>query len=65
MTISLLLLGVWLLSQEMKSLRAEIKLLQELQHPRIVQYLGSEDTDGVLSIFMEYLPGVSMHVCLE
>lgn len=47
-------------SKEMKSLRAEIKLLQELQHPRIVQYMGSEDTDGVLSIFMEYLPGGSI-----
>lgn len=44
----------------MKALRSEIKLLQTLQHPRIVQYLGSEEKDGVLSIFMEYIPGVGV-----
>lgn len=44
----------------MKALRSEIKLLQSLQHPRIVQYFGSEEKDGVLSIFMEYMPGVGV-----
>lgn len=47
-------------SREMKALRSEIKLLQSLQHPRIVQYFGSEEKDGVLSIFMEYMPGGSI-----
>lgn len=47
-------------SKEVKALRDEIKVLQTLQHPRIVQYLGSEDDGQVLSIFMEYMAGGSV-----
>ena len=48
-------------SKEVKALECEIQLLKGLQHPRIVQYYGSHEEKGqVLSIFMEYLPGVSL-----
>ena len=36
----------------------EIQLLKSLQHERIVQYYGSREDAQVLSIFMEYVPGV-------
>ena len=45
--------------QEVKSLRGEIQLLKSLQHERIVQYYGTLEEPDLLSIFMEYLPGVS------
>jgi len=34
-------------------------LLKSLQHERIVQYYGTLEEPDLLSIFMEYLPGVS------
>ena len=45
--------------QEVKALQCEISLLKNLHHERIVQYYGSHEDDKVLSIFMEYMPGVS------
>lgn len=33
-----------------KALKAESSLLQELDHPHIVQYLGFEETSDVLSM---------------
>lgn len=47
-------------SKEVKALRDEIRVLQLLQHSRIVQYFGSEEDGQVLSIFMEYMPGGSV-----
>lgn len=47
-------------SKEVKALRSEIQLLQDLCHPRIVQYYGSHEEPKVLSIFMEYVPGGSV-----
>jgi len=44
--------------QEVKALQTEIQLLRGLQHDRIVQYYGTLEQPNVLSIFMEYLPGV-------
>ena len=46
--------------QEVKALQCEISLLKNLQHERIVQYFGSHEDEKVLSIFMEYMPGVCM-----
>lgn len=47
--------------QEVSALECEIQLLKNLCHERIVQYYGClRDTmDRTLSIFMEYMPGVS------
>lgn len=50
----------WETSKEVKALRDEIRVLQMLKHPRIVQYFGSEEDGHVLSIFMEYMPGGSV-----
>ena len=47
-------------TQEVKALRCEIQLLKSLQHERIVQYYGTLEQPDVLSIFMEYLPGVCL-----
>jgi len=49
---------VCVVSQEVKALRSEIQLLKSLQHERIVQYYGTLEQPDLLSIFMEYLPGV-------
>lgn len=49
--------------QEVKALECEIQLLKNIQHERIVQYFGCHESDKVLSIFMEYMPGVNfIHV---
>ena len=50
--------------QEVKALEAEIDLLKNLQHERIVLYYGTQQTDLHVYIFMEYLPGVrfALHV---
>lgn len=39
----------------------EIALLQRLRHPHVVEYLGSERVERVLSIFLSYVPGVRGH----
>lgn len=46
--------------QEVKALEAEIDLLKNLQHERIVLYFGAQQTNLHVHIFMEYLPGVSI-----
>lgn len=47
--------------KEVKALEAEIDLLKNLQHERIVLYYGTQQTDLHVYIFMEYLPGGSVH----
>ena len=44
--------------QEVNALEAEIDLLKNLQHERIVLSYGTQQTDLHAYIFMEYLPGV-------
>jgi serine/threonine protein kinase len=43
-----------------KSLQNEVDLLKEIQHPRIVAYLGHDYTEGRLYIYLEYMPGNSI-----
>lgn len=47
--------------QEVSALECEIQLLKNLCHERIVQYYGClrDSSERTLSIFMEYMPGVS------
>ncbi|XP_068752241.1 mitogen-activated protein kinase kinase kinase 3-like isoform X3 [Montipora capricornis] len=47
--------------KEVKALEAEIDLLKNLQHERIVLYYGTQQTDLHVYIFMEYMPGGSVH----
>jgi len=48
------------LVQALVSLQSELRILEQVRHPRIVQYHGCRSSDdGSLAIFMEYLPGVS------
>ncbi|KAI9836738.1 MAG: ATP binding [Sclerophora amabilis] len=47
------------------ALKREIGLLRELQHPNIVQYLGSSSDDEHLNIFLEYVPGGSVAAMLN
>ncbi|KAI9831362.1 MAG: ATP binding [Thelocarpon superellum] len=48
-----------------EALKREIGLLKELQHPNIVQYLGSSSDDDHLNIFLEYVPGGSVAAMLN
>lgn len=47
------------------ALKHEIDLLQGLQHPNIVQYLGTSTDDHNLNIFLEYVPGGSIAMMLK
>ena len=51
--------------QEVKALEAEIDLLKNLQHERIVLYYGTQQTDLHVYIFMEYMPGVRIFFSYE
>lgn len=50
--------------KEVQALEREIKLLKNLRHDRIVTYYGTERTPEYLAIFMEYVPGRSIHTRL-
>jgi len=43
----------------------EIDTMQHLEHPNIVQYLGSERKEFSISIYLEYIPGGSIGSCLR
>ncbi|KAJ1659890.1 ATP binding [Dispira simplex] len=47
------------------ALQFEIKILQELRHENIVQYLGSASDGKHLNIFLEYVPGGSVVAMLD
>lgn len=47
--------------KEVKALEAEIDLLKNLRHERIVLYYGTQQTDLYVYIFMEFMPGASVH----
>lgn len=42
------------------ALQREMNLLRDLEHPNIVQYLGSNCENNHLNIFLEYVPGGSV-----
>jgi hypothetical protein len=53
----------------MQVFQMEIEVMEDLSHPNIVQYLGSElgeeDGDSQLNIFLEYIPGHSLASLIE
>ncbi|KAF8213121.1 kinase-like domain-containing protein [Mycena galopus ATCC 62051] len=48
-----------------EALKFEIKTLEDLEHPNVVQYLGFEETSQNLNIFLEYVPGGTIGSCLQ
>lgn len=42
----------------------EINLLSTIQHDRIVQYLGAQQIDDSICIFIEYMTGGSVKDCI-
>ncbi|KAG5041294.1 hypothetical protein JHK85_013770 [Glycine max] len=49
----------------LKQLNQEINLLNQLSHPNIVQYHGSELVEESLSVYLEYVSGGSIHKLLQ
>ncbi|KAL2342917.1 hypothetical protein Fmac_004202 [Flemingia macrophylla] len=49
----------------LKQLNQEINLLNQLSHPNIVQYYGSELVEESLSVYLEYVSGGSIHKLLQ
>ena len=48
-----------------KSLQNEIEMLRSLEHPNIVQYLGTETSKKHLFVFMEYCAGGSVQQAIR
>ncbi|TYI31140.1 hypothetical protein ES332_A05G432900v1 [Gossypium tomentosum] len=49
----------------LKQLNQEINLLNQLSHPNIVRYYGSELGEETLSVYLEYVSGGSVHKLLQ
>ncbi|KAK9937411.1 hypothetical protein M0R45_014205 [Rubus argutus] len=47
-----------------KALQEEAKLLENLSHPKIVRYLGTEREDETITMLLEYVPGGSIQALL-
>lgn len=47
------------------ALHHEMALLKELNHENIVRYYGSSSEGAFLNIFLEYVPGGSVHLMLQ
>ena len=48
-----------------EALKSEMELLKDLEHEKIVSYLGFEESLSHLSILLEYVPGGSVGRCLR
>ncbi|KAJ2746800.1 mitogen-activated protein kinase kinase kinase [Coemansia sp. BCRC 34301] len=46
-----------LLEEAIRMMYTEVELLRDLDHENVVQLLGFEVADGVMSMFLEYVPG--------
>lgn len=47
-------------AEHVKALEEEVRMLKQLKHPNIVQYLGTERNGDTLNIFLEYAAGGSV-----
>ena len=53
-------------AEALREIETEVALMKRLKHPNVVGYIGTERTeDGMLNIFMEYVPGGSIHSLLQ
>ncbi|CAD8146764.1 unnamed protein product [Paramecium pentaurelia] len=50
---------------KVKQLQKEIEMLSRLQHPNIVRYIGCEQKNQFINIFLEYVSGGSVQTLLE
>ncbi|XP_062012092.1 mitogen-activated protein kinase kinase kinase 3-like [Rosa rugosa] len=48
-----------------KVLQDEVRLLENLSHPKIIRCLGTEREDETLTMLLEYVPGGSIQALLE
>eukprot|EP01063_Lacrimia_lanifica_P035551 TRINITY_DN6808_c0_g1_i1.p1 TRINITY_DN6808_c0_g1~~TRINITY_DN6808_c0_g1_i1.p1 ORF type:complete len:1140 (+),score=225.76 TRINITY_DN6808_c0_g1_i1:118-3537(+) len=53
------------LKQRLQQLALEIKIMAPLDHPHIVKHYFTERSGLVVNIFMEYVPGGSLHTILD
>ena len=51
--------------QMVKAVEHEILLMKRLNHQHIVRYLGTQREKNLISIFLEYVPGGSIHELLK
>jgi serine/threonine protein kinase len=49
----------------LEALKGEIRIMARLRHDNIVAYLGSDTKNDVLEIFLEFVPGGSIHSLLK
>ena len=53
-------------AEALREIETEVALMRRLKHPNVVGYIGTERAeDGTLHIFMEYVPGGSIHSLLR
>ena len=48
-----------------KSVRREIKILQQIDHKNIVKILDVIETNNHINLIMEYIPGISLSQYLK
>lgn len=48
-----------------EALHKEVETMKDLDHINIVQYLGFEQKDNIYSMFLEYVAGGSIAVCMK
>lgn len=51
--------------QTILAFQREIGVMMDLHHVNIVRYLGSKQEENILNIFLEYVPGGSIHHLLS
>eukprot|EP00750_Incisomonas_marina_P031987 INCI87.1.p1 GENE.INCI87.1~~INCI87.1.p1 ORF type:complete len:1009 (-),score=143.18 INCI87.1:1061-4060(-) len=51
--------------KELMLLEHEVAMMRNLDHENITRYLGTDRTEDTLSIFLEYVPGGSIHSLLS
>ncbi|KAJ1946163.1 mitogen-activated protein kinase kinase kinase [Linderina macrospora] len=51
--------------EAIRMMHTEVELLKDLDHENIVQLLGFEITGGLMSMFLEYVPGGTVHSLVQ
>ncbi|KAI8320799.1 kinase-like protein [Martensiomyces pterosporus] len=53
------------MEEAIKMMYTEVELLKDLDHENIVQLLGFEISGGLMSMFLEYVPGGTVHSLVQ